>query len=204
MLVGLCGYARCGKDTAAQALPEFKRYSLAGPLKKAADGMVVSLLLESREFHMAQESYTITHPELFKQLVEGEDYDSAMIFVAGVKDEYKAKLRPLYVGLGAGLRSIISDFWIQRLGAQIAKASPNNAVITDVRYLNEVKYILDKGGKVLLIKRPGVQAANDEELRSFTEIFDAVNRKEVAIIEIENDSDTATLHERVKAAIEIN
>jgi hypothetical protein len=90
----------------------------------------------------------------------------------------KEKIRPMLVGWGAGMRAVDSDHWIKRLARNmhpmtLLRCDPSNedtrrvtsrCVITDVRYLNEADWVRSLGGLVVWIERPGVFAANDEEL----------------------------------------
>jgi len=64
--------------------------------------------------------------------------------------------------------------WIKRLAAEIERWSAGKEdpriVITDVRYLNEVQWIIENGGVVYRIVRPGYGPANTEEASSFRAI----------------------------------
>lgn len=203
MLIGLCGYARCGKDTAADGLEgRFGRWSFAPPLKEASDQAVANLLIDAGMWDKVPVIFDVCMLKEFEEAIR-TNRGSATEFVRGVRPGYKATLRPIYVAIGAGMRALFPDFWIRRLDAQMhVFGYPTNAMITDVRYLNEVKYILDHGGKVIMIKRPGLKPANSEERRSFKEINDAVKKKQVAITVIKNDSTIEELHRRVNQAIE--
>jgi len=194
MLVGLCGYARSGKDTAADGLPKgFHRFSFARPLKEAADGLVAEMLQSVGDYAKAEEVFTM-----------GTDEFSGEPEIKGVKDQFKPVLRPFYVALGAGMRALIPGYWITKLALEIEAWEEENSVITDVRYLNEAKYILDKGGIVIYIKRPGLKPANAEERRSFKEIREAVKARQIKLLKVDNDSDIQTLQERVNSLITKN
>lgn len=86
---------------------------------------------------------------------------------------FKARWRPLLVALGAGMRASHPDYWIKRLIYSIVTAGigpRDNIVITDVRYANEVQWILGQRGVVVRVDRPDYGPANEEEERSFFEI----------------------------------
>lgn len=51
--------------------------------------------------------------------------------------------------------SIGNDFWIKRLLFDIEKTN-KNIVISDVRYLNEIKKIKELGGMIIYINRPSI------------------------------------------------
>lgn len=150
-IVGLCGYARSGKDTAALGLVSrgWKRAAFADALKKDV-------------FTALAKSYSEEHPWAVAPELPSERW---------LKDpERKEGLRPLLVEYGRAMRKISSGHWIARLDKALNPRG--DYVITDVRYFNEVKWVRDNGGVVVLVDRPGVGPANDEEERSFVEIWD--------------------------------
>lgn len=73
--------------------------------------------------------------------------------------------------IGDGFRKIKSDIWVDL----IFRNSPDNLVISDVRYINELKTIKDNKGINILIYRPGYlnEDPNESEaqIRSFVEYF---------------------------------
>jgi hypothetical protein len=114
---------------------------------------------------------------------------------------FKTRWRPLLVALGAGRRSIDPDYWIKRLIYTLAArdaAKRDNIVITDVRYANEVQWILGQGGTVIRIERPGVYFANNEELRSFNEIDQRYPKMPTVV----NDGTPADLVQKVLIEIQ--
>ena len=144
MIIGLCGYAKVGKDTAAQNMNGFTRFAFADPLKHDIYEMIVCSGLMKKD---------------------GTDIDL-------VQD--KEQLRPLLVEWGRTARSFDLNFWIDRtmklVRAHLRAYPDSNVVITDVRYINEIKAILDLGGQVVGIKRSGCGPANEEERLSFETI----------------------------------
>lgn len=145
-IIGLCGYAQVGKDTACSVIrllhPEWKRYAFADALK----------------------------------------YDIHQL--PGVPNSpSKEALRPLYVEYGKLGRTGDADYWVHRLWNRFGTVDPGPIIITDVRYLNEVRRILTSGGKVVRIVRAGYGPANDEEARSFEEI-----EKTYSLPKVLNDS----------------
>lgn len=137
-IIGLCGYAQVGKDTAAANMPGWTRFAFADALKADLAPMLSDI---------------------------GCDLDKPLD---------KAKARPLLVAWGATARAFQPNYWIERLFRALDFARLNaeipRVVITDVRYSNEVKAILDCGGKVVRIHRPGYGPANSEEHTSFFKI----------------------------------
>ena len=82
--------------------------------------------------------------------------------------EDKAKWRDFLVFWGAKRRQMDRNYWIDVLDILIDFNKPS--VITDVRYLNEVEWIKEKGGEVYRIKREGYGPDNAEEEMSFSTI----------------------------------
>ena len=165
MKIGLCGYARTGKDTAAAGLDGFRRFAFADALKADAARALESLGIMAH-------------------------WDSPV---------FKEQWRPFLVALGAGMRGIDPDYWVKRLIYQFAARGVHpgdNVVISDVRYANEVRWILGRGGIVIRIDRPGYGPANDEEKRSFEEIEHVYPR----MPRVNNDSTPEELVKAVKLA----
>lgn len=171
-LIGFCGYARSGKDTAAKALIDlgWMRVAFADALK--AD---VAYAIQ-RSFSV------IGGGALCETLIE----------------DHKEEFRPLLVEYGRAMRRVRASYWIDRLMRHVAGAQDlrkrfgepeHKFVITDVRYQNEVDAIHAAGGKVIMILRSGVLPANAEEADSFSRVAPDVI--------ISNDGDIRGLHLRV-------
>jgi hypothetical protein len=158
-IVGLVGYAKSGKDTAAAHMPGFKRFAFADELKRMATNMLV------------------------KEAGIGAYWGDA---------KFKADWRDFLVGLGRGMRSVAPDYWINALtdteewtsylswaGAEYEDEpdmpGDEGVVITDCRYLNEAKWIMEDGGKIVLVVRPLCEPANPEERDSIQQIRDELS-----------------------------
>lgn len=133
-IVGLCGYSKVGKDTAAANMPGWTRFAYADTLK--AD---LAPLLE-------------------------------MVGCSLENPRHKEMARALLVEWGRTARLFRPGFWISRLDAAMMASTAKNVVVTDCRYPNEVESILELGGKVIRIYRPGIVAANEEEDESIRQI----------------------------------
>ena len=102
---------------------------------------------------------------------------ASMLLAVGEKYEEKNKraLRDLLVFWGRYRRQQCEDYWIRWMIAEITKTQETGVVlITDVRYLNEVEYILRPTarhrGHVIRLHRPNHGPANDEEAQTIGEI----------------------------------
>jgi len=73
--------------------------------------------------------------------------------------------------IGDGFRSIKDDVWIERF----FRDHPQNVVISDVRYRNELSSVRDRGGLNILIYRPGFMNndpnGSEAQIRPFVEHF---------------------------------
>jgi hypothetical protein len=145
LIVGLCGYAGSGKDTAAEgcvSLGAFSRRAFADKLKELVE---------------AQNPY---YPEMHmhhNDLIARYGLEAAKRRYPRVREEL--------VACGEAHRRIFGeDFWIDAClpsGERYNRAI--RVVVSDVRYPNEIKHINKHGGVVFYIKRDGREAANETE-----------------------------------------
>jgi len=154
-LIGFCGYATSGKNTAAE---EFNNY------------------LKSIN---CDKNYKIVG---FADTLKG-DIKPCIDFAKShgidtTTQEFKTKFRPMWVLWSRVAKDITGDkkIWVKRLFDIIDRCTDDFA-ICDVRYDYEIDEIVKRGGVVIFITRPNVTYANDEEKQSFEEIFK--NHKEI-------------------------
>lgn len=165
-LIGLAGYARTGKDTVGAYLADhhgYQRRAFADKLRELA--LVCDPILGEDRYGRRRYADVLTE----------KGYERA-------KSEFP-EVRNFLVRLGAGVRQVLGqDVWLDALlplpkaphtglmpwGSAVAEAP---TVVTDVRYRNEAQRIVDLGGEVWYITRPGVKPANAEEARSFDEML---------------------------------
>jgi hypothetical protein len=162
MIVGLVGYAQAGKDSAAAGLVKegYHKVAFADALR-AMMARLNPLLCVRQE---VMNFYKNPDYEHYNVLVHHRSYE-------WVKANTNA--RDFMVALGAGAREILGgDVWINAAKTAIEGhlLAGHDVVITDVRYLNEARLVTSMGGRNINILRPGVEAANKEELRSIDEI----------------------------------
>lgn len=136
MLLGLYGDSRSGKDSVARILSEYHKFewrSFAAPLRQILL-MINPLLGEDGN-----------HEYFLKETVEELGWD-------GVKKYYPHSV-DMMIGLGQGVRDLIhEDAWIWSV---FTDPLPSKMVISDVRQPNEYDAIIDAGGEVWKIVRPG-------------------------------------------------
>lgn len=148
-LIGICGYARSGKDTAAQAL-----IALGCERQAFADALKHDAWLALNDSWEEVYPNNGIDPNLF------QDPASKEIF------------RPFLVEYGRAMRNLAPRYWIDRAMTLVRPYLEVGivVVITDVRYRNEVDAIRALGGVVIGITRPGLGPANAEEAESFKDL----------------------------------
>lgn len=146
MLIGLSGYARSGKDTVAGVLRPFgfTRYAFADELRD--------------EVYAA--TPTMPDGRGLASVVDEYGWDAAK-----TSSPYAAEIRSSLQAHGVNARNEHGiDYWVSRVerrvaGDQIAGAG-QLVVVTDVRFRNEAQWIVENGGEVWRVERPGVAAVN--------------------------------------------
>lgn len=100
-------------------------------------------------------------------------------------DKDKERCRSLWVEVGRWCRKQRPDYYIERL-----HIPDGDCVIDDLRYQNECKHVLGRGGLVIRINRPGFGPVNEEEERSIDAIladttmcFDVIDVQNVGTVE---------------------
>ena len=143
MIIGLSGYARSGKDTAADHLVSkygFTRYSFAAPMKEAMYRL--NPIVSSDAIGNFR----------YKDLVDVYGLDKA-------KDSHPEIRRLLQVfGTEVGRDMFGQNFWVD---LALNNAKENLVVISDVRFKNEADGIKAAGGQVWRINRLGIGPVTD-------------------------------------------
>ena len=94
--------------------------------------------------------------------------------------------------LGQRLRDYDSEFWIRSMPAVLA----DRAIVTDIRYPNELDWVKEKGGTVVAIHRPGFGPVNNHQSESNT-----TRLLELADITLTNHDTVAELAARFNTAL---
>jgi len=156
ILIGMSGFARSGKDAAAEFLVNhrgFKRIAFADKL---------------RDFLYALNP--IITAEWTLNTKTGEKSPTYVIHLQTIIDEYGwdhyketkfgTEIRRLLQRLGteAGRQTLWDTIWID---AALTDLNPDGRyVVSDARFLNEFDAITDRGGHILRVERRGIVAAN--------------------------------------------
>lgn len=141
MIIGICGFIGCGKDTAADYLVnfhEFRRESFAGILKDAVSAvfgwdreMLEGRTRQSREWREQVDTWWANRLDM-------------------------PTLTPRWVlqywGTEVLRRGFHDDIWIAGLENKL-RNSRDNVVISDCRFPNEIQAIKNQGGQVIWVQR---------------------------------------------------
>jgi hypothetical protein len=139
MIIGLCGYSRSGKDTAADVLVDnfgFKKYHLAQTMKDCL-GLIFGWDADYIENH--KEEIDPTFGISPRQVLRAFGTEFAQQTLCNMFPQFNEK-----VG---------RKLWIYSLLAQIPL--DQDSVIADVRFLHEAEEIKNAGGIIVRVGRPG-------------------------------------------------
>lgn len=154
MIIGLSGYAQVGKDTIADYLVKkynFTRVAFADPIREALYRLNPNVAIS--EFNRASLASAVDH-------MGWEEVKRA-------SPETRILLQRL--GTEVGRTMFGDDFWVNQA---IQKALQyEKVVISDVRYPNELKSIIDNFGQVWRINKANVKAINRHESESALDGF---------------------------------
>lgn len=147
-VIGLSGYARCGKDTLADILVEkhgYTKISWADPLKR----MLGELNPVVDEEWSCGEPFEVRVREAVTRL--GWD---------GAKERIP-EVRELLQRLGVAAREVLDpDVWVLALERSVIGNGYTRVVIPDCRFPNEAEWVQARG-VLARITRPGVGPKND-------------------------------------------
>lgn len=164
-IIGLSGYARSGKDEAAKVLVEeygFTRVAFADKLRETLYALnpLVAVEVEDYEVNVGIEEEIIRggHSEEEVYLVDV----IAQFGWDGYKESYYGtEIRRLLQRMGTEVgRDILGEnIWVDSTFHNLSYDS--KIVITDCRFVNEAKAVLNRGGKMWRVEREGVGPVND-------------------------------------------
>jgi hypothetical protein len=142
ILIGLGNKARQGKDYVAnymiEGLPDLKRYAFADELKRHCKEHHDEI---SRHFFRATQRHPMRNPLLWK-----EDPIYGCVTLLQWYGTYARETDP--------------DVWVKKVADKMQAEKPAAALITDVRFPNEAKFVKQNGGymiQILRIKDDGLQ-----------------------------------------------
>jgi len=149
-IIGFSGYARSGKDTAAQVLVNkgWKRASFADGIRNALFKLNPSVMIEVEKSD-------------FENVLVNHSLQTVVNSLGWERAKHNLEIRQLLQRFGTevGREMFGTDFWVEHLLNNLPDGS--KIVIPDVRFPNEVKAIKQLGGQVFRIRRKEVEALND-------------------------------------------
>lgn len=176
-IIGLHGIKRAGKDTAAGALDPmgWTRLAFADELRGAL--------------------YTV-NPYLhdgvrMRHVVDAVGWEGAK------KTGYKDEFRRLLQYTGDACRALDPDIFVTPVVGRIhtlARTGCRGVVVTDVRFDNEARGIIEAGGAIIEIDNPNLVADD-------THTSEQGISPELVAETVVNDADIPTLHARVLTAV---
>lgn len=153
-VIGLCGAAGAGKDTAASLIDGYRTIAFADVLyQEVAQAFGVTVeWLKRREFkEMPSEILAINKCQAFGFWPWAVNNLSAPL--------YESSPRQILQWWGDYRRAQDADYFVKAVHLEVC-AGMRKAVITDVRFANEAALIRQLGGEIWQIVRPGVVAGS--------------------------------------------
>lgn len=148
MLIGLTGYARVGKDTAGRILVErygLKRYAFADKLRE--------FVYYLNPLVIAKDDNCLA---TLREVVDRYGWDE-------VKDRFPLA-RAYLQDVGVWFRkNVAEDYWVRIVAQNWLLDGKPDAVITDVRFPNEVSWVRSNQGVIVRVNRDGYGPVNGHE-----------------------------------------
>ena len=185
MLIGLVGLIGSGKDTVADRMVQnhgFKRDSFAKSLKDAT----ANIFGWDRELLEGQTQ------ESRKWREQPDEFWS---------EKFKKEITPRWVlqhfGTEVCRGTMLDSIWIDSF---VARYRGDKTVISDTRFVNEIKVIRDQGGKIILVKRGEIPSREEMQASGAHQSeWDWIGCKFDYVLD--NTGTIDQLHEKVDALI---
>ena len=162
-LVGISGKARSGKDTFAHMLSR---------RLQAKTGHSFVLMAYANELkNRIQKDFDMSYEQLWGD--EKEEYDrrykkDRQNWIAGRRDHDEIKEnfwtpREVMQAYGQFFRTIDYDFWVKYLFKVIKEKEFKNVIVTDLRHINEVDAVVNKGGFHVRVEREDKDGVHNDQ-----------------------------------------
>ena len=148
MIIGMVGKARSGKDTFAMYLMEC--------LKKRHQRYFKHAAFAAQLKAMCQEHFELSYEQLWGNQKEIEDkrFFKSSVKVNNVNYGEFWTPREIMQELGGFYRRIDHGFWVKSLNLHLITNDIKDAIITDVRHINECEYIkINKGVLIKIVRK---------------------------------------------------
>jgi hypothetical protein len=153
MLIGVSGKARSGKDTFAEMLSR--------ELQEQT-GQAYVLMAYAHELKLkVQKDFDLSYEQLWGEEKEIEDKryrkhtdkDEMVYWTA----------REIMQNYGQFFRTINYDFWVDHLFNVVKEKEYKTVIITDLRHVNEVNAVVDRGGFHIRVEREEAEATHNKQ-----------------------------------------
>lgn len=180
MLIGLCGYAGVGKDTAAQVLLDelgFQRIAFADPIKGALLALDPLIPGEDGGPVLRLSEFCQTHPW------------------SEVKDYPEVRRLMQTMGTEVGRNLFDPDVWVKLAKRKLESTlSVGDVVVTDIRFPNEARLIRGYGGVLVRLERPGFGPVNEHVSDRASERWSYDRR-------VDNDGEVEALYAKLRQMV---
>ena len=188
ILIGLYGNKGVGKDTIGQILRQAHGFHVFSFAKHLYDCV-------SKLFHVRVEVL---------QARETKEASMPVLYGMSPREVLKA------FGTDFVRDMVSTDFWLDEVKRRIrdttrSKREPTRAAITDCAMLNEIKYVLDSGGYILYIERPGcdeVRVRSREAGIAETYLNTLMMEDSKYVVRVKNDGTVDELIDRMNAVMQ--
>lgn len=153
-LLGLNGFARAGKDEVAAVLGRhgWARVAFADPMRRILEALDPIICADDAIGHGGN-----VEVDRLGAVLEWSGWDQA-------KENYPEVRRLLQkLGTEGGRQVLGENVWVDaglREAERLLEDGAQGVVFTDVRFPNELEAIIDHGGQIAHVSRPGVGAVN--------------------------------------------
>jgi len=155
MYIGVSGKARVGKDTFAKMLAE--------ELQKQTGQSYVLMAYATELKNKLQKDFDLSYEQLWGD--EKEIPDKRYVKPGKWSNNSKVYWTPreMMQAYGQFFREIDYDFWVKQLFNIIEEKEYKSVTITDVRHINEVNAVADRGGYHIRVERNNKDNIHNEQ-----------------------------------------
>jgi len=148
-IIGLSGYARAGKDTVATLLWEvgYRRIAFADILRDAIYAVNPDIKV------IVDDETTVYAP--LREVIDEIGWEQAKSSAPSIRGLLQR------TGTEMGRELFGENFWVDQTFRKLEASGYNKWVISDTRFPNEADAVVNNGGIVWRVERPGFGPTND-------------------------------------------
>ncbi len=160
MIIGISGKARSGKDTFAMMLARELQKQIGQSYVLMAYAHELKLKIQ-KDFDLSYEQLWGDEKEIGDKRYVKPLPDSVGIPSKGVIHYWTP--REIMQNYGQFFRTIDYDFWVKNLFKVVEEKELDNVIITDLRHINEVNTVVDRGGYHVRVEREDKDNVHNEQ-----------------------------------------